>query len=72
MARLTPRSGRYIPMKTYEELVTELKGIVARIEEGEVSLDESIALYEQGMTLIKQCEELLNDAEVKITTLTKN
>jgi exodeoxyribonuclease VII small subunit len=59
-------------MKTYEELITELKGIVARIEEGEASLDESIALYEQGMTIIKQCEQLLNEAEVKITTLTRN
>ncbi len=59
-------------MKTYEELITELKGIVARIEEGEISLDESIALYEQGMIIIKQCEQLLNEAEVKITTLTRN
>lgn len=58
-------------MKTYEQLITELKGIVTKIEENEASLDESITLYEEGMKLIKQCEDLLNEAEVKIQTLSK-
>jgi exodeoxyribonuclease VII small subunit len=59
-------------MTTYEELITELKSIVAKIEDNESSLDESIALYEKGMALIKQCEEILTEAEVKITSLTKD
>ena len=58
-------------MKTYEQLIAELKGIVTKIEENEASLDESIALYEEGMKLIKQCEDLLNEAEIKIQTLSK-
>jgi exodeoxyribonuclease VII small subunit len=56
-------------MKKYEELITELKEIVKKIEDGETSLDEMIALYEQGSALIKECETRLADAEAKITEL---
>lgn len=55
--------------KTYEELITELKEIVRRIEDSGTSLEEMIRLYEQGTALIRECEERLADAEVKITQL---
>jgi exodeoxyribonuclease VII small subunit len=55
--------------KTYEELVGELKEIVRKIEDNETGLDESIALYERGAVILKQCEELLASAELKITML---
>jgi exodeoxyribonuclease VII small subunit len=54
---------------TYEELVSELKEIVRKIEENETGLDESIALYERGAVILKKCEELLSSAELKITML---
>ncbi|HWQ67021.1 MAG TPA: exodeoxyribonuclease VII small subunit [Methanospirillum sp.] len=56
-------------MRKYEELITELKEIVRKIEDSETSLDEMISLYEQGMVLIRQCEDRLGEAELKITTL---
>ncbi len=55
--------------KKYEELVEELKEIIRKIESGEAGLDESIALYERGAVLIKQCETLLEEAELKISEL---
>ncbi|NTV00851.1 MAG: exodeoxyribonuclease VII small subunit [Methanoregulaceae archaeon] len=55
--------------KSYEELISELKEIVRKIEENETGLDESIALYEQGAVILKQCEDLLASAELKITML---
>ncbi len=55
--------------KKYEELVEELKEIIRRIESGEAGLDESIALYERGAVLIRQCETLLAEAELKISEL---
>lgn len=58
-------------MKKYEELIIELKEIVRKIEDTGTSLDEMITLYEQGTVLIKQCEERLSDAEVKISKLGK-
>lgn len=58
-------------MKKYEELITDLKEIVKKIEDSETNLDEMIALYEQGTVIIRQCEERLSDAEVKISRLGK-
>ncbi|HIH26906.1 MAG TPA: exodeoxyribonuclease VII small subunit [Methanoregulaceae archaeon] len=55
--------------KTYEELVGELKDIIRKIEDNDTGLDESIALYERGAVIIRQCEELLASAELKISML---
>ena len=55
--------------KTYEELVTELKDVVRKIEDGETGLNESIRLYEKGATLVTECEEVLAAAEMKITRI---
>ena len=52
--------------RTYEELLEELKDIVRKIEEGNISLDESIILYERGARLIRECEAVLEDAELRI------
>ncbi len=58
-------------MKTYEQMMMELRDIVRKIDDPATSLDESIVLYDQGMALIKACEEILNKAELKITELTR-
>ncbi len=58
--------------ETYETKIEQLKNIIEKIEDGNTSLDESMRLYEQGATLIKQCETLLADAELKITTLSRD
>ena len=58
--------------ETYEQKIERLKQIIEKIEDGNTSLDESIRLYEQGAMLVKQCETLLNEAEVKITTLSRD
>jgi exodeoxyribonuclease VII small subunit len=55
--------------KTYEELIDEIKEIVKKVEDNETGLDESIALYERGALIIRQCEELLASAELKISML---
>ena len=55
--------------KKYEELITELKEVVKKIEDSDTSLDEMITLYEQGTVLIKKCEDRLMEIEVKITEL---
>jgi exodeoxyribonuclease VII small subunit len=55
--------------KSYEELISELKEIIKKIEDNETGLDESIALYERGALIIRQCEELLASAELRISML---
>jgi exodeoxyribonuclease VII small subunit len=58
--------------ETYEAKIEQLKRIIEKIEDGNTSLDESMRLYEQGAALIKQCETKLAEAELKITTLSRD
>jgi exodeoxyribonuclease VII small subunit len=58
--------------ETYETKIEQLRKIIEKIEDGNTSLDESIKLYEQGALIVKQCETLLAEAEVKITTLSRD
>jgi exodeoxyribonuclease VII small subunit len=58
--------------ETYEAKIEQLKKIIEKIEDGNTSLDESMRLYEQGAALVKQCEGMLAEAEVKITTLSRD
>ena len=55
--------------ETFEQLYARLEEVVARLEQGGLPLEDSIALYEQGMTLAKQCQQRLDQAELKITRL---
>jgi len=50
----------------FEAAIAELEGIVDRLEKGNVTLEESIKLYERGETLKARCESLLKDAEMRI------
>jgi exodeoxyribonuclease VII small subunit len=58
--------------ETYETKVEQLRQIIEKIEDGNTGLDDSIKLYEQGAVLVKQCETMLNEAEIKITTLSRD
>jgi len=51
---------------TFEQAVKELTGIVGKIEQGEITLGDSLQQYEKGMALIKQCRKILQDAEKRI------
>ena len=55
--------------KTFEDSVKELEKIVTELERGDISLDESIALFEKGMKLSKSLEKMLDTAEKKVTQL---
>ena len=54
---------------TFEETLKKLEGIVAYLESGQADLDTSLAKYEEGVHLLRQCRELLNRAEQKIEIL---
>ena len=55
--------------KTFEELQRELDELVARLERGDVPLDEAIALWERGEALYRACAERLDRAELRIEEL---
>lgn len=58
--------------KTFEKSVQELDNIVTQMESGELSLDESLKLFEKGVKLTRSCQKTLADAEIKIEKLMEN
>ena len=55
----------------FEENMENLEKIVKELEKGELNLDDSIKKFEEGMSLSKKCNEILEEAEKKITILIK-
>jgi exodeoxyribonuclease VII small subunit len=53
----------------YEAAVKELETLVERLEEGDISLEESLKLYERGVLLTRDCQESLQAAEQKVQML---
>ena len=51
---------------SFEVALKELEGIVSRLEQGEVDLEDSIALYERGQALKSHCEKKLKAAEGRL------
>jgi exodeoxyribonuclease VII small subunit len=54
----------------FERAIEELEGIVKRLEEGRVPLEESVAIYERGEALKQRCDELLKQAEARVEKIT--
>jgi exodeoxyribonuclease VII small subunit len=54
----------------FEQAFQELDELVKQLEAGDLSLDESLALYERGQALAARCQSLLETAELKIQMLT--
>ncbi|MCF6320056.1 MAG: exodeoxyribonuclease VII small subunit [Proteobacteria bacterium] len=55
--------------KSFENSVKELDAIVSKMESGELSLDESLTLFEKVVKLTRACQKTLADAEEKIEKL---
>lgn len=53
----------------FEKSLADLEKIVAQLEKGELTLEESLKQFEKGVGLAGQCEKMLNDAEQKVETL---
>ncbi len=53
----------------FEEAMKQLETIATELEKGDLNLEESVAKFEEGMELSKQCNEIIEKAEKKITIL---
>ncbi len=58
-------------IKDFEGAIAELESIVKRLEEGDLPLEQSLALYERGVQLSRFCHARLEDAERRIELLTE-
>ena len=57
---------------SFEETIKELEKIATELENGDLSLEDSVSKFEEGMKLSKQCNDLLENAEKRITILLKD
>ena len=55
---------------SFERALAELEAIVARLEQGDVPLEQSIELYEKGERLKRHCDRLLKAAEARVDKIT--
>ncbi len=67
--RAAAPSDDELAKRPFDELVVELQRIVQQLEAGSVGLEESIALYREGLRLHAACEARLREAELRITEL---
>ena len=56
---------------SFEQAIKELGGIVQKIEQGQIPLQDSLNQYERGMALIKHCRGILEKAEKRIEKVTQ-
>ena len=56
----------------FEAALAELEAIVQRLEQGEISLEESLRQFERGVVLTRNCQKALRQAEQKIRVLAKS
>lgn len=57
--------------KHFEDALQELEEIIAQMEAGQVSLEQSLASYQRGAMLLQYCQKALADAEQQVRVLTE-
>jgi len=61
-----PQSGS---LPDFEQSLTELEALVARLEQGDVPLEDALKTFERGVTLTRQCQSALRTAQQKVEIL---
>lgn len=54
---------------TFEDNLTQLETLVKQLEEGDLPLEDSIKIFEDGVQLVKECQVQLDDAKLRIETI---
>src|ERR1035441_1450700 len=67
--RLLKNQERGLAMAGFEKQLAQLETVVERLEKGDLTLDESVRLFEEGMKLSNACKEELEQAEGRIQVL---
>jgi len=58
-------------LATFEESLKQLETIVAQLERGDLALEDSVKIFEEGMRLSTECKKQLEEAEGKVEILVK-
>ncbi|RUL65034.1 exodeoxyribonuclease VII small subunit [Dyella dinghuensis] len=69
MAKSSPAPAETAPVADFEHSLDELEQLVARMEGGDMSLDESLGAFERGIGLYRHCQQALDKAELRVRLL---
>ena len=69
---MSPPAKKLSPELNFEAAMDRLEAIVEQMESGKMPLEELIVRYEEGMKLVKTCQERLASAEQRIEIITRN
>jgi len=53
----------------FESSIKKLEAIVEKLEEGDLDLDTSLKSFEEGVALVKECQKIISEAELKVNKL---
>jgi exodeoxyribonuclease VII small subunit len=70
--RMSKKESEKQKFQKFEDALEELEKVVERLESGELSLDDSLAAFEDGVRLVKFCNQKLTEVEKKIELLVKD
>lgn len=68
MAKKSP--NEISPVAHFEQSLEELEQLVEKMEAGDLSLDQSLTAYERGVGLYRQCQQALEQAELRVRLMT--
>ena len=66
---MTRKKSEIPPPPSFEDALAELEGLVDTLEQGELSLEDSLRTFERGVVLARTCQEALARAEQKVAIL---
>lgn len=69
MAKTASNAAKTQPAADFEHSLDELEQLVAKMEGGQQSLDESLASFERGIGLYRHCQQALEQAELRVRLL---
>lgn len=61
-----------VKLPDLEQSLAEITQLIEKMEQGELTLDQSLGHFERGITLVKHCQKILEDAEQKVQILIQN
>lgn len=67
--KTVPNTPDASPVAQFEQSLVELEALVARMEGGELNLDESLRSFERGIALYRKCQTALEQAEARVKLL---
>jgi exodeoxyribonuclease VII small subunit len=69
MTRTPPRGPK---TSSFEHALERLEGVVGRLEDGDIALEEALKLFEEGVRLTRLCAKKLDEAEKKVELLSRD